>query len=211
MTGAAMIDAVLTQGGFDTSQAPRSMALGWIQEIISDAVARAKWRLRLVSLGPTVAGQSQYEVSATYSEVDEIKVGGARVNRVSTEQMWSIQNGDVLLYPGRLVFAPYHDAGAMTEGIELYPTPTEDGLEIKALARVDAVSVVDDSADVLAIPVDMHGRVVDEAIRLGRRRLFGVEYDESSREGLVTVLRERRNSRLGGGVQQLPVLRRRRG
>lgn len=206
-----MVTAVLDQGGFDVAQAPRATVLGWLQEIVSELVARSRWRREIITVGTTVVGTSQYPVASTVVEADELSVGGARAARVSTDQLWEFQSGDRFTYPGRTVFAPYFSADGLTEGVELYPVPSTAGLTIRALVSASAPTLADDGTAVTALPDDMHGRIVDEAIRLGRRRLFGIEYDESTREGLVVGLQERRNKRLGGGTQQLSLLRRRRG
>lgn len=206
-----MVDAVLAQGGFDTAQAPRTMILGWLNEVVGELVVRSKWRRASVAVGTTVAGTSQYPAAASLVEADTVRVGTARANRVSTEQMEDLRSGDSYLYSGRTVFAPYYSGDGSVEGFDIYPTPTEAGLAIVAQGAIVATAIADDSTEVSVVPEDVHGRVVTAAIRLGRERLYGLEVDESLREGLVTVLRERRNARLGGGTQQLVVLRRRRG
>ena len=210
MTGAALIDAVLAQGGFDTAQAPRTMVLGWLNEVVSELIARSKWRRASVAVGTTVIGQSEYPAPSNIVEADTLRVGTAKASRVDSEQLEDLQNGDWSVYPGHTVFAPYFSADGNTEGFEIFPTPSTAGLEIKALSAVVGATLADDSNEVTAVPADMHGRVVTAAIGLGRERLYATPADESLREGMVTALRERRNARLGGGVQQLMVLRRRR-
>lgn len=215
MTGADIVDAVVSEGGFDTSASgvARTVVTGWCKARYDDLVIRARWRMAIVALGPTVAAEPDYALPDTTVEAESLRVDSSRPwARVGLTDVWSLETGDTILAaltPG--VFGPYFDdAGASF--VRLYPTPESAGLAIDALCAVAPVTFADSASFTPIVPIDFHRDLVRGATADGKRLVFGqqaeADADDAWWETRVEALRRRKLSRVGQGPQQLVVTRR---
>jgi hypothetical protein len=213
----ALITAVVKEGGFDTDSAAvsRDTIAGWINDRLKQLVSEAGWIKQAIELGPTVAGQSQYVIPEGVLDVRRVYVNAVPFVRVGTEQVF-----DARAYGGYVsgdaggAFAPGYDA-AGTAVVELYPTPSEAGLSIQALAAVAAAGLVNDS-DVPPIPEEFHPALKAGAIADGLRLIYE-RHDDADRwelkfsnpgsgQGAVQVLKRRANSRIGSGPVRIRLV-----
>lgn len=217
------ITAVSAQFDTQTSATSDTVIRSWIHRCLQDAVARAKWRKALRSLGPTVAGTSVYELPEDVVDVRSLRVASSKPwSRVSTEVLWEYTAGQ-LPQPWPGVFAPTFETvaegGAVADGdaaqIALYPTPATSGQAIDALCAIMPPAIGSGTAagTVLPVPEDLAGKLaVDGPIAMGYREALGrmdlaKEYEARFEAGIQELAR-RANSRVGHGpVRLIPGLR----
>lgn len=213
MFGSEIVDAVIQEGGFDTSSAglSRVTVTGWVAGRYDEMVARARWRKAVRELGPTVALQPQYRVTDDIAELDLLRVGQAQYTRVGMEQLWLLQGGQARLDgPGGVFAASFDDASRAL--VELWPVPAEAGTSIQALCVLLPGAFEDTPGFAPIIPRDFHRHLVNAAVADGLR-LIDERLDDADRfelmfERQIQRLGKRQNSRIGQGVQQLQVSRR---
>jgi hypothetical protein len=204
------------QAQFDSTSTLSSDAVvrSWINDVVQEAVGEAKWLKKSLSLGPTVAGQSEYALptdgttDATATEVVDIVALNVDSSkpwlRISTQEMWELQAGASRLSWAAGAYAPNFQTDT-DPVVELYPAPEEAGLTIEALAAVLPLNIGDatSGATVLPLPDDVAGKIaVDGAIALGLTRLqedtdptpFRARFLEGKAE-----LKRRANTRIGSG------------
>ncbi len=209
MNTAQIIDAIVLQGGFDTSatDTARSVILQWVQECYDFALSETGWRKATISLGPTVANQSQYAIPANVTDLASLRVDGSTPwLRVTTEDLWNLQGGIGAIEgdaPG--AFAPNFEADA-DQVFELWPTPTTAGLSISGLCEtIDSTALTDGSGSTPGLPAHLHQRVlVDGAISIGRVRInerpdLAASF-VASRDSGLKALKKLSVSRVGSGV-----------
>jgi len=209
-----MIDAVITQGGFDstTGAASRDAVAGWINDRYRDLLAQTGWQKATVELGPTVAGQSTYVIPDAVNDVRKVLVDGNEYVRASAEELFEARANSGYVSGGFGAFAPgYVASGAAV--IDLFPTPTEAGKSIQALAATAAVAMSAET-DSPVIPEDLQQGLIDGAIATGLRRIYErhddaaayeARYDNPAGGGTVQRLKRRANSRVGSGPQKVRV------
>jgi hypothetical protein len=211
VNGAAIVDAVVNQGGFDTTAGgvDRVTVTSVVAEAYVDQVVRARWRTAPTSLGPTVVDQGEYTLPDTVVEVDLLRVGGVPYARVGVEQLWDLRGGVRELEDAAGVFAPYFEADG-DEQVALHPVPTEAGLTIEGMCVLEPAAFADDAGFAPITPTDRHPDLIERAIVLLKRRLDEIDADPGDAvwESRVEMLRRRKNSRVGQGVQRLSVRRR---
>lgn len=214
MNGQAIVDAVILEGGFDTSSTgvTRATVVGWCRERYADLVVRARWYMETRQLAVTAAGEPTYLIPDEVVEVDVVRIGSRRWERVGPAEMFDLEGSDLGLSSDRAgVFAPWWDSSG-SEGIRLWPAPTAAGVVIEALCSLQPPEFQDASSWSPLIPADMHRRVVDGAVAEGMRvieeRQDAAAGYEARFEGAVEALRMRKNSRIGSGPQRLLVFRR---
>lgn len=199
-----MIDAVATEHGFDV---PEATVKAWLNERYATMVVRARWRLMEVSLGNTVAGQSDYPIDDAIQELAYVYLGstGRPYIYAGPLEMRQIIAGDARVSDDAAgAFAPaYTSTGA--NGIRLWPVPTAvDALT--GLVSEPPADLVDD-ANVPIVPADFHKAIVDGAIAIGlerdSERLQEASYFTTQYEGSIERLRKRRLGRIGGGTTQI--------
>lgn len=214
MTGQEIVDAVIEEGGFDTSSTgiDRATVSGWVSERYKDLVVRAKWRMAITTIATTVSGEANYPLDDAIVEVDEIKVGGVRYSAVGVEEMWDIDSALLELKPGfGGVFAPTYDDQGNTS-IRLNPQPVTAGTVIAGLVVLQPAPFQDASSFTPAIPADLHRKLVDGAIAEGLakvdERLNEAGFYEGRWEQTVDALSRRKRSRVSQPVTRLRVTRR---
>jgi hypothetical protein len=212
----------LVQAQFDSTAAESgdSQVRGWINACLQEAVGEARWLKKTLSLGPTVADQSQYVIpgdgTADASPTEVVDIVGLRVDsskpwkRVGTQDLWELQAGAAFLRGAAGAFAPNFQSDT-DPVVELYPTPTVAGLAIDALAAVLPSDIVDATLGTLVLPVpdDLANKIcVDGPIGLGITRIqevtdptpFLARYEDGKAQ-----LKKRANSRVGSGPTQARV------
>ena len=217
MNRGQMINAVLGEGGFDstTAASSRDVIAGWLNEALGTMVAESQWSKASVNLGPTVVGQSAYAVPENVIDVRTVYVGGYEYMRLGPSEMLALRVSDAEISGGYGAFAPgYSLAG--TAVVDVFPSPTVAGVAITALCSLAAVEMTEDS-DVPMVPVDFHQALVDKAIGTGYRRVYE-RHDEADRFdarfsnanpgsfGAVQKLKRRANSRIGTGPQRIRIV-----
>lgn len=214
MTSDEIVDAVLAQGGFPSSQ--RALAYGWLNEVHKRAVAESQWLMQQVTIGLTVAGSAVYgrpEVMEPLVDIVGIYLYDGTATgkpsnwqKVSTTDMWDIKAGRKSVSGGGGVFAPYYGAEG-DKRIELFPVPATSDMSIVALAAALPLTLVPGLTP--AIPGDMHGDLLDGAIALGLLRMderadsaanFNAKF-----ESMVLKLTRRKNSRVGSRTARMQL------
>ena len=203
MTGAAVITAILDEGGFDVS---RTVALSWAQDRLTRANRRAEWNKKTVSLGNTVADQAEYTIPSDVLVLKDVDVGTARYTRVGPDRLAALKHAE---YSADYVYSPDWTTGAV-EQIELYPVPSESGTAITGQAVVEPAALADTGAEITQLPAEFHQRVlVNGAIATGLARLDEriAEADRYEAEwaSAVEEMRRLKISRIGSGPVRFKV------
>lgn len=204
MTGAAVITAILDQGGFDVS---RTTALSWAQNRLDRANRRAEWKKKTVSLGNTVADQAEYSIPSEVLVLKDVYIGTRPYVRVGPDRLAALKHAE---YSADYVYAPDWTTGAV-EQIEFYPVPSTSGDAITGVAVVSADTLADSATEITAIPVEFHEEVlVDGSIATGLARLDErvgeADRFEARWEDAVERLRRLKVSRIGSGPSQFKVV-----
>lgn len=214
MNGQEIVDAVVDEGGFDTSSTgiDRATVSGWVADRYRDLVVRARWRMAIQTIATTIAGEADYSLSDDVVEVDELKVNGTRYSAIGVEEMWDVDASLLGLKPGfGGVFAPTYDSTGATS-IRLHPEPTTAGEDIDGLVVLQPVAFEDSSSFALAIPADFHRKLARGAIADGLalidERLQEASVYEQEWEATVDALSRRKRSRVAQPVTTLRVSRR---
>jgi hypothetical protein len=205
LTFRQMIDAVLTEHGFDVSE-PTVKA--WLNERYATMVVRARWRLLEVTLGTTVASQPDYALDDLIQELAYVYVGtnGDPYIKAGALEMRQLRAGTAIVSDDAA--GAFSDAFSSTGAglLRLFPIPTTAGLAITGLAAEPPTDLVADS-DVPIVPADFHKPIVDGTIAIGlerdAERLQEATYFTGSFEGSIERLRKRRLGRIGGGPTQI--------
>jgi hypothetical protein len=212
-----MIDAVLEEGGFDssTAAASRESVLGWLNDRLRTLVSESGWVKTLVEIGPTVAGTHQYAVPENVTDIRSILVGGETYTRVGPDQMFAARASGAYVIGAYGAFSPAYNA-AGTPVLEIWPTPEESGQTISALATTSPAALTVET-DVPSVPEDMHQALVDGAIATGLRRIYERHEDAErfeqafsspgSGQGAVQKLKRRANSLVGSGPIRARIIR----
>jgi hypothetical protein len=200
-----MVAAVVAEGGFDTtsSQTSATTVLSWVNMKYRQMVADTKWRKGVLSLGPTVAGQSQYVV-----DLRAIRVNGSRPwPLASIEGLWELQSTSLVLTDTAVGAFAASDTSAGVPVIELYPTPDTSGYAIDGMAALLPVDLT--LTDTPIVPGDLHQAIVDGAIGVGIGRIYErhdaeAVYEQRFQDGVQKLMR-RTKSRIGSGPMTFPV------
>lgn len=210
MNGQEIVDAIVSQGGFDTTDGvSRADVAGWAAAAYTDLVVKSRWRRGRVAFGPSVANQDTYALADTVVEIDYLRVDGQRYMPVGEDQLWDLQNGDDVLTSGAGVFAPGFDDAGVAQ-VVVFPAPTQDGLSIEGMCALTPVAFQDDAGFSLITPADYEQPLVERAVTLGKRLEDEVDQDPGDQvwAGVIAGLRARRFARVGRSVRRLTVFRR---
>jgi hypothetical protein len=205
-----IVAAVVAEGGFDTtsSQTPAATVLSWVNAKYRQMVADSKWRKAVISLGPTVAGQSQYAVPDNVVDLRTIRVNGSRTWALaSIEGLWGLQASDLALSSDAVGAFASSDTAAGGQVIELYPAPDTSGYAIDGMAALLPTDLA--LTDTPIVPADLHQALVDGAIGMGMGRVFErhdaeAVYEQRFQDGVQKLMR-RTKSRIGSGPMTFPV------
>ena len=215
MTPDEIIAAVLAEGGFDQSSANQSAAvvLGWVNDARRKAIEDAKWLKATVSLGPTVAGQSQYAVTEDVVDLLMLQVGGGVPwLRISMEDLEALHAGSGTISGAPGAYAPNFESDADAV-VDLWPAPATAGEAITGVAAITPLDIVAGGTEAtVKLPKRFHRDIcVHGAIAEGK--LLVEEDPEAAAiskgiyEAAVELLRRRANSRIGSGPQTVKLYR----
>lgn len=212
----ALIAAVKNEGGFDTTTGAVSddTIKGWLNDALRTLVAESQWIKALVELGPTAADEPLYLLPENVLDVREVIVDGKPFGRVGAQEVFAARAYGGYVSDGWGVFAPGYNAAGQAV-VELFPTPSEAGLAVKALAVISAVAMSANS-DSPSVPEDFHPALKAKAIATGLRLIYERhddadrwerEFDDpQSGRGAVQRLKRRANSRVGSGPIRVRIV-----
>lgn len=202
-TFADLKTAVTTTAGIDTDATTAGV---WINERLREAVARAKWNMAEITVGPTVAGTVRYAISDDIIDLDELLVAAVPYQRTSTRSLYRLRTGQLARNTSDGVFAPTFSSAGV-ESIDLYPAPEESGLAITGLAAMKAVTLT--GTETPGIPEDLHPGLRDGAVATGlsltEERHDSAQVFQARFDAMVAELTRRKNSRIGSGPTQVMV------
>ena len=184
MTGQDLVDQ-LKQLGFDNTD---DEILEWANERQKEMVAVARSRRQLVSIGPTVVDQPDYDVPATIVHLFEVAVSGAPYGgTIHTDLALADQSDLVWLGNGLWAVGENEDDG--TKKIRLIPAPSEAGQTIVLYAAVRAPELT------------LAGQVYidDEFVRYLRYGAMATGWDLNAEDGNTS---ERYEARFEAGVER---------
>ena len=204
MDAATIITQTIAQSGTDAS---RATVLSLLQEAYKTQVVRSRWLMEQTSIGPTVAGQSDYALPDGVVEVDGLKVGSFQFDAIGAKAMWDQTATSGGSWNGRYgLYAPTYSSGGGVS-ITLYPTPDTSGTAITVRAPALAADLTDSGGSVPVTPTDTHGSLIDGTtalilLRIDERPDLAVPFQQRF-DGATEEIRRRRNARVGsgGGVQ----------
>lgn len=180
VTVAQLVQNVLTEGNFDATE---PQALQWLSRRHELICARSKCFRKNLEVGPTVAGTRSYAVPAEVVEIHEVQVtsspetgslgvpyGAAKHSDIAEGALGYIWLGGLYLAVGGGIYTRGYGATG-EDKLSLYPTPTENGLQIKvfAVCRPEDLTVGEDAG--LKIPPEFADALVSGAIATGLSRL----------------------------------------
>lgn len=156
-TAGEIVTAVVNRYGFDVSE---TEALALVNERHKTMVVRAEMLVPVREVGPTVADQAEYALSALTADIRQVKVDGTAIDYTTAWQ------GDVYdTYPNGYTYWSAHPKASGTLNLHISPAPSEDGLSI----LVRAVERPDD-------------------LETNQRPLVPEEYHRAIREGVAASL-----------------------
>lgn len=210
MTFAQMISAVYEQHGFTLS---RDAVKEIINERYQTMAAVAEWRVALLEVGPTVADQGNYSLSADVEELTHLRIGasGAPIDRITWAELLQLKANQAYLYgqTPHIVFAETFTEAAGTE-VEIYPAPSTAGDTIYALGSFTPPVMTDENATP-AVPGRFHKPIVDGAIAVCLERdtedLPRADRFEARYDAATALLKRLRMSRMSTGPQRIRMAR----
>lgn len=226
MTVDEIVAAVAVEGGFDTTTEDASSAviLSWVNHARASAVADARWRKAVVSLGTTVAGTAEYDLPERVVKLEQLKVGDSfPYLRVGLSELWEAEaNGSWRVtgpHDGAFAATFGEDANETSDAtdaearVRLLPVPDSSGLVIEALAAmIPPPLAAGQAAGAVGLPADLVRPIcVDGAIEIGYRLVKADPNTAATFKAVWTEARDklkaRANSRIGGGPVQIRIAR----
>lgn len=213
-----MIAAVRDQGGFDNTSLATSQAviLSWLNARYRELAAESGFIRGVRNLGPTVAGQREYDLPDSVVRVVRLRVGSLRpFAPMQVDDLWLLHTGAATLESGLDgAFAPtWSDEGV--EKVMIYPEPSaEEDQSLGVDEEIEAVCVMLPTALATGdtgpgVPDDFHEAIVDGAISMGLLRDDGsaamAQAFEEKFQAAIVRLKKRATSRVGKGPVQARV------
>jgi hypothetical protein len=200
-----IVSAVSVQGGFDSAAVDVSSTVvgSLVNEAYKEVVAETRWMMAVETLATTVAGTAAYDLPENVADVQAITIPNSTGDPGEWQpktltDLWGLKRGTLRLRGSGGVFAATAKADG-TKQFELYPVPTQSGLVVTGLVALIPTDMVNGVSP--AIPVDMHGKLVDAAIGLVMQRVENrpdlAAPFEQRKETLKALLMARKNSRMG--------------
>lgn len=179
---------------------------GWVQDRIRRMVSAARWRKASRELGPTVAGQADYDVDDDIVDIGKsLWIGGDRYHRASQEEMVEAQQGRLWVRGAKGAWAPQYGTDA-SQGITIWPTPETSGDVITVIAALLPPETADAAEP--PIPEDLHHHIwrgaVADGLGVGDEDPQAAKWEAEYREGEM-LLTARANRRLAGGPGRIKM------
>jgi hypothetical protein len=133
-------------------------------------VAEAHFRLQEQDIGPTLVGESDYDLPDSLENLAILQVGAdtAPYLRASPRQMIELRSGtgsiDDSSVPGAYAI---HATASGVKTVRIWPTPTVNGTAILAWATVDASALAYVTATPLVVPGQVHLHLLSGCIASG--------------------------------------------
>lgn len=190
-----------------------SEAQAFILDAAGELNAEARWDEDQVSLGTTVAGQGEYDLTDTVVDFYSVLVGGVPYVPCSSRDIEEIDAGiSTILNYGpipRGVFAPYPYATGDLK-LSIRPVPDTSGTAITGRVILP-VAVSNWSSDNPPWPADFDQVCISGAVALGLasedERLESAQFYRQMFETGIKRLKSRKSSRVGKGAIRLPLNR----
>ncbi len=190
-----------------------SEAQAFVLDAAGELNAEARWDEDQVSLGTTVAGQGEYDLTDTVVDFYSVLVGGVPYVPCSARDIEEIDAGiSTILNYGpvpRGVFAPYPNATGDLK-LSIRPTPDTSGTAITGRVILP-ITVSDWTVNNPPWPADFDQVCIDGACARGLRenddrvdlaQLFRADFEKG-----IKRLKSRKSSRLQKGAVRLPLNR----
>ena len=161
-----LIDQVKSEAQFDVTD---PQALTWLDRRHKKMVVRARAYRKSESIGPTVANTRDYALPSDLVEVLEVTVNGLPYGRATHTDLSYGAQGWLMLDGVGGVIASEETASGDAE-IALYPTPTENGLEVLVRGVFRPSDLVVGSDSTIRVPDEFLDSLVSGAIATGLER-----------------------------------------
>ncbi len=178
----------------------------WIIDAARRLNSEAEYLTAPVNIGPTVAGQSDYPLGQVI-DLAALRVGSTVYQRVSSNDMWSLEAGTADVQGESAFFAAdYSSTGDPL--VQLFPTPQTAGLAVEG-RMVIRIADPDWVAGDPPLPEDFDTAIVHGAVATGLARadenLADAQWHEERFVAAALRLRRRKNSRVGSGPVRMQV------
>lgn len=201
---AAMVDVVLNEGSFDVTEA---RILKWLNEAHRKLISRSTVLRKRLEVGPSVAGQANYELPDEVVQIREVLVGG---RAYGTGRHSDISVGSYLLIDGTGGVTAQDSTPGGAAQIALIPAPPEDGLSVQvyAVCRADDLVVGDDTT--IGSPEEFDEDLIAGAIATGLAREamrpdLAVPFRQQHEGACTELLKQTRRRYRGPGPTQIRV------
>lgn len=201
-----LVDDVVQEGQFDVSAA---QALRWLSRRHRFMVAESRCFRKTVEVGPTVAGQRDYELPSDLVEIMEVLVSGTTYGKARHVDLPLGEAGYLILDGDGGIVAPEETSDGAAE-IALYPTPGSDGdsITVRGAFLPPDLDTADDST--LKLPGDFSDALVAGAIATGLKRIehrqdLAAGHEAEFREGVERLRVQTRRKYRGPGPATIRV------
>lgn len=195
-TVAELVEAVLEDGQFDATQA---QVLRWLNVRHKQMIARTRSFRKQLSLGNTVAGQSNYALPAGIVEILQVTVGGYVYGQARHNDFAEGELGYIWLGGGMGGIAGRDDTAAGDQQLRIFPAPKgglspEPGGPISVYAAVEPPQLVVGEDGSIKIPDEYVDALVSGAIATGMLRVearpdLAQQHEELFEKGCGELLR----------------------
>jgi hypothetical protein len=165
LSGAALVSAVIQQGGTDAN---RTIVLSLLNEVYAQQVADSRWLRTIDSIATTVAGTTEYVLAPDVVESYGLKVGGTPYELVGEDTMWQLTSGRNWGRGG--IYSQGYDTAGNTV-INVWPAPEQDGDDIVLYAARVPAALEDDTGSYPVTPADSHSSLIDGTLALVFQRI----------------------------------------
>ena len=203
MTFDQLVDRVVAM--FDT--APTEVTF-WANQRHKRMVGEALYRLAELSLGNTVAGQSDYDLPEADIDIALLQVGADTEPYVrgGVPEMVGLRAGTHSVNNAPGAFSIYADAAGDLK-IRLNPTPTASGTAIIGWGVIESADLTYGSGAALLPPAHLHSYLLDGVIadahaQIENRWDLAAPFEQRYELG-IDKLRRFKNSRVGGGPTRI--------
>lgn len=167
-----LVDAVVNEGGFDTSSTAvtAGSVLAWLNRRHRVMVRRSRCYRYTASLGSTVVNQRDYPLPAGLVESYEVDVNGVVYGKAKHTDLANGALGYIVLSGSGGIFGAEESATGDLE-VALYPTPTVAGQPITMRAAWLPPDLLTSDDTTLRVPSSYADALIAGAVATGLRRV----------------------------------------